>query len=164
MHTIRPANLADAEAIVRMAHQTWWPTYGEILSTEQLTYMLEAIYTSDKIASQIDDGSQIYLILEEEGQPVAFASYSARDEDADVYKLHKLYCLPQTHGKGYGKLLVDAVINATQEAGKKVLELNVNRHNKATGFYERMGFGVVYEEDVPIGEYWMNDYVMRKDL
>ena len=26
-----------------------------------------------------------------------------------------------------------------------------------------MGFSVAYEEDIPMGKYWMNDYVMRKD-
>ena len=50
------------------------------------------------------------------------------------------------------------------EAGKETLDLNVNRHNKAKNFYEKMGFQVAYEEDIPIGKYWMNDYVMRKIL
>jgi diamine N-acetyltransferase len=164
MPTIRPATLADAELIVQMAHQTWWPAYRDILSTEQITYMLGAIYTSDKIAEQIDSGSQQYLILAEEEKPMAFAAYSPRTEDAGIYKLHKLYCLPAAQGKGYGKLLVDAVAEATKNAGCSVLDLNVNRHNPAKSFYEKAGFAIAYEEDIPIGPYWMNDYVMRKQL
>jgi hypothetical protein len=27
-----------------------------------------------------------------------------------------------------------------------------------------MGFAIAYEEDIPIGPYWMNDFVMRKEL
>jgi diamine N-acetyltransferase len=42
-----------------------------------------------------------------------------------------------------------------------ILDLNVNRHNPAKSFYEKIGFTVLREEDVPIGPYWMNDYVMR---
>jgi GNAT superfamily N-acetyltransferase len=102
--------------------------------------------------------------LEEDGQPVAFAGYSPRGEDPEVYKLHKLYCLPQTQGKGYGKILINEVAAKTLEAGKHLLDLNVNRYNKAKTFYEKMGFKVIYEEDVPIGKYYMNDYVMRKEL
>ncbi|MGZ4001498.1 MAG: N-acetyltransferase family protein, partial [Mucilaginibacter sp.] len=105
-----------------------------------------------------------YLLLEEESRPVAFAAYSPREEDLEIYKLHKLYCLPETQGKGYGKILIDAVAQKTLEAGKNTLDLNVNRHNKAKNFYEKMGFAVAYEEDIPIGPYWMNDYVMRKEL
>jgi ribosomal protein S18 acetylase RimI-like enzyme len=42
-----------------------------------------------------------------------------------------------------------------------VLDLNVNRNNQAKHFYEKIGFNVIREEDIPIGPYWMNDYVMR---
>jgi len=164
MYTIRPATLADADCIVKIAHQTWWPTYREILSAEQITYMLNAIYLSDKIAVQIEDGSQQYLILEDDGVPVAFAAYSPREDDAEVYKLHKLYCHPQTQGKGCGKLLFNAVVDAVKKAGKSKLDLNVNRDNKAKSFYEKMGFNVIYDEDIAIGPYWMNDHVMRKEL
>ena len=75
-----------------------------------------------------------------------------------------MYCLPITQGKGYGKTLINAVAEKTKESGKNILDLNVNRYNNAKSFYERMGFEVVYEEDIPIGPYWMNDYVMRKVL
>ncbi len=164
MFTIRKATSADADQIVKLAHQTWWPTYSEILSTEQISYMLSAIYLSDKVADQIATHSQVYVILEEDGEPVAFASYSVREEDTEVYKLQKLYCHPTTQGKGYGKALINYVVDVVQQAGKKTLELNVNRGNNAKAFYEKMGFAVAYEEDIPIGPYWMNDYVMRKLL
>jgi GNAT superfamily N-acetyltransferase len=164
MYTIRPATLADADCIVKIAHQTWWPTYREVLTAEQITYMLDAIYLSDKIAVQIEDGSQQYLILEDDGVPVAFAAYSPREDNAEVYKLHKLYCHPQTQGKGCGKLLVNAVIDAVKQAGVNKLDLNVNRHNKAKTFYEKLGFSTIYDEDIPIGPYWMNDHVMRKEI
>jgi GNAT superfamily N-acetyltransferase len=164
MYTIRPATLADADCIVKIAHHTWWRAYGDILSTEQITYMLGAIYVSDKIAEQIESGEQQYLVLEEDSEPAAFAAYSPRSEEASIYKLHKLYCLPGMQGKGYGKVLIEAVVNATKQAGVNILELNVNRNNKAINFYEKLGFSKVYNEDVPIGPYFMNDHVMRKNL
>jgi ribosomal protein S18 acetylase RimI-like enzyme len=39
--------------------------------------------------------------------------------------------------------------------------LNVNRNNEAKEFYKKLGFKIIREEDIPIGQYWMNDYVMR---
>jgi GNAT superfamily N-acetyltransferase len=85
-------------------------------------------------------------------------------EDSEVYKLHKLYCLPKTQGKGYGKILLNAVADKVKAAGKHVLDLNVNRYNNAKTFYEKMGFKAIYEEDIPVGDYFMNDFVMRKEL
>ena len=43
--------------------------------------------------------------------------------------------------------------------------LNVNRFNKALSFYERMGFKVIDEVNIEIGNgYLMEDYVMEKQL
>jgi GNAT superfamily N-acetyltransferase len=162
MYLIKEATTADVEAILQIAHQTWWPTYEPLLGKEQVTYMLGELYTAEKISKQIAENQQTFLVLVEEGQPVAFAAYSPREDDAEIYKLHKLYCLPVTQGKGYGKVLINAVADKTREAGKTMLDLNVNRYNNAKSFYEKMGFKVIYEEDIPIGPYWMNDFVMRK--
>jgi GNAT superfamily N-acetyltransferase len=164
MYLIREATTADVDTILQIAEDTWWPTYEPLLGKEQVAYMLSTIYTRDKILGQLEKGEQTYLLLIEEGTPVAFAAYSPREDTPDIYKLHKLYCLPATQGKGYGKILINAVADKTKEAGKHTLDLNVNRYNKAKDFYERMGFAIAYEEDIAIGPYWMNDYVMRKEL
>ena len=164
MYYIRIATPDDAEVIRMIAEETWWVAYTPILEKEQIAFMLDDIYSVRKIASQLTHQTQIYLLLVENDNPVAFAAYSPREETPDIYKLHKLYCLPETQGKGYGKILITEVIKKTLEAGKLTLDLNVNRHNKAKTFYEKMGFIIAYEEDIPIGDYWMNDYVMRKKL
>jgi len=164
MYTIKPATVADTESICHIAEETWWPAYSPILEKEQIAFMLTEIYAADKISGLLATGSQQFLILKEYDEPVAFASYSPRDENPKIYKLHKLYCLPKTQGRGYGKILINAVIAEAQKAGSNTLDLNVNRHNKALTFYEKMGFNRAYEEDIPIGPYWMNDYVMRKEI
>lgn len=162
--TIIQAAPAHTDIIRDIAEKTWWPAYQEILAAEQIRYMLDSIYSRENIQHQLESGSQTYLLLMEEERPVGFAAFSPREEDPEIYKLHKLYCLPETQGKGYGRLLVEAVAERVSAAGKRVLELNVNRYNKAKSFYEKLGFALAYEEDIPIGPFWMNDYVMRKEV
>nr|WP_294948954.1 GNAT family N-acetyltransferase [uncultured Mucilaginibacter sp.] len=164
MYLIKEAQVTDAEAIINVATQTYWSAYGPILTEEQINYMLGTLYSVETISGQIKNNAQSFLLLLDDEGPVAFAAYSPRTENPDIYKLHKLYCLPQTQGKGYGKILINIVAEKVKEAGKSILELNVNRYNNAKSFYEKMGFAVVYEEDIPIGPYWMNDFVMRKEL
>ena len=164
MYTIRRATIKDVETIRSLAKEIWYDTYLPILAEAQLEYMLGEIYSTKKLSTQIKNNEQTFLLLLEDEQVVAFAAYSPRVEDPDIYKLHKIYCLPTTQGKGYGKVLINTVCEAVIKAGKHLLELNVNRHNKAKDFYEKMDFKVIYEEDVPIGPYFMNDYVMRKEL
>lgn len=115
-------------------------------------------------AGKADAGRAVFWLLEEEGQALGFASFSVKEAAGQVYKLNKIYLLPQTQGKGYGKVLLEAVEQEVQRRGAAVLDLNVNRYNQAKGFYERCGYRVHLQEDIPIGPYWMNDYVMRKAL
>lgn len=139
--------------------------YISIIGAEQVAYMLELFYNEDTIVQQIKTGEQTYILLEEDGRPVGFAAYSPRAEHTGIYKLHKLYCISTLHGKGYGRMLLEGVEKKARATGATRLELNVNRHNPAKTFYEKMGYAIAYEEDIDIGKgYWMNDYVMGKDL
>jgi len=164
MYFIRQATINDVETIRTLAEEIWYDAYLSILTKEQLDYMLTEIYSTQKLTDQIENNLQTFILLVEDEQTVAFAAYSPREENVDIYKLHKLYCLPSTQGKGYGRVMINEVSNKVLEAGKSILELNVNRYNKAKNFYEKMGFTVAYEEDIAIGPYFMNDYVMRKNL
>ncbi|MCC8410344.1 GNAT family N-acetyltransferase [Mucilaginibacter sp. UR6-1] len=164
MHTTRKATFNDVDTIVQLAKDIWWPTYSPILEKEQIEYMLGTIYATEVVERQVETAEQTFLLLLEDDQPVGFAAYSQREDNPDVYKLHKLYCLPAMQGKGYGKALINEVIKQVKDAGASNLDLNVNRYNKAKGMYQKMGFEVIYEEDIPIGPYFMNDYVMRKSL
>jgi hypothetical protein len=42
---------------------------------------------------------------------------------------------------------------------------NVNRYNNALAFYQKLGYEILKEEDIDIGEgFFMNDFVMLKDV
>jgi ribosomal protein S18 acetylase RimI-like enzyme len=65
-------------------------------------------------------------------------------------------------GKGLGRLLIYDVIGRIKPAGGRSLQLNVNRHNKAVGFYRNMGFTILKEELLDIGGgHFMDDYVLE---
>ncbi|MDX5481607.1 MAG: GNAT family N-acetyltransferase [Hymenobacteraceae bacterium] len=162
-YSIRTATPADIPTVKALAEATWEPTYRSILTREQIDYMFGVIYTEQALQEQMKQG-QTFLLLYEGEQPIGFASYSLKDPEEKIYKLNKIYMLPQTQGKGYGKVLLTAVEKEVKQKGAAKLDLNVNRYNRARDFYERCGYHVHLQEDIPIGPYWMNDYVMRKEL
>ncbi|QNF33676.1 GNAT family N-acetyltransferase [Adhaeribacter swui] len=160
---IRPAQFPDdLPAILSVAEQTWAPTYQSILSAEQIAYMYQEIYDPSALEKQASEGQQFLLLLHNQ-KPAGFAAYS-RQKEATVFKLNKIYVLPSCQGHGFGYQLIKAVEDAAKRAGGTTLLLNVNRHNPAKAFYENCGYTVAYEEDIPIGPYFMNDYVMQKEL
>jgi ribosomal protein S18 acetylase RimI-like enzyme len=159
---IREATIKDIPLINQLAYAIWPFTYKEILSPNQLDYMLELIYSEASLQKQFNKEHH-FLIVEKDNKPVAFADYSLL-KDA-VYKLNKIYVLQNLQGKGIGKLLIENVIERVKAKHATALLLNVNRYNKAKQFYERLGFTVISEEDIDIGEsYFMNDYIMEKKL
>ena len=104
-----------------------------------------------------------FFILREDHTPMGFIDLEQYSETAA--KLHKIYLLPASQGKGYGKLLLRFAFDQASQMGCRLLKLNVNRHNKALGFYERMGFTIDETVDNPIGQgYYMKDYVMVRPL
>lgn len=164
MFIISEATVKDIPLITDIAEKTWWPTYCDILTAGQIRYMLDAIYAPDVIEVQIRDGLQTYLILKDEAGSQGFAAYGQCPQGPESYKLHKLYVLLQNQNKGYGRALLEEVKRRLIGRNIHRLELNVNRHNPALRFYERSGFKVLREEDVPIGPYWMNDYVLAMEF
>lgn len=151
----------DIPVIQKIAHKTWHNTYKDLLSPQQLAYMLEKIYSTQALLQVMDDGSQTFLLLSDEKGPQGFASYGIRPEKKAIYKLHKLYVMPENHGKGYGKSLIEAVTDKIKPLGASFLDLNVKKDNPAKSFYERVGFRVIAEEDIPFGPFWLHDYVMQ---
>ncbi|MGB4775232.1 MAG: GNAT family N-acetyltransferase [Daejeonella sp.] len=161
---IRPANFSDIYIIHQLANKIWPVTYKNIISDEQINFMLDKMYSEEALTNQINAEIE-FLLAEDENKPIGFAAYSLTAEPPNkIYKLHKLYILPTEHGKGTGKKLVDEVIKLAQPKGGKVLELNVNRANPALGFYQKLGFEIYQEVDIPYFKFVMNDYVMRISL
>ena len=160
--SIKHATLSDIPAVIQIQEKTWEPTYREILTSEQIEYMFEKIYSAEALENQMTEGGQHFLLLFNTDILQGFAAVS--EEEPGYFKLHKIYVLPATQGTGAGKFLLKAVEDYVRLKGGKKLALNVNRYNKARSFYEKMNFNVVREVDIPIGPYWMNDFIMEKQL
>jgi diamine N-acetyltransferase len=159
--SIRFADLDDINTIGFIAQQTWPATYGEILSPDQLDYMLTLFCSPSALRQQMLEARHHFLILEQDDEAIGFASWAVTSDPA-TFKLHKLYILPGRQGKGMGKAILNFIFEDIRLQGAKALQLNVNRYNKARQFYEKMGFAVIKEEDIDVGNnYYMNDYVME---
>lgn len=162
-HTIRPAGLADIPSIQRIAASVWPVAYRDILSPEQLQYMLALFYSESALTGQMEDGGhRFFLASTEDEMPAGFASFSISEKTA---QLHKLYVPPQTQGSGTGAALLQRCEEEAARCGAGKIQLNVNRHNRARTFYERHGYRIISEEDIDIGHgFFMNDFRMEKNL
>ena len=163
MITIRLANVEDLITVEQLAREIWPVTYDGIVPPDHLAYMLNLFYNNAALRDQMLNQQHTFLMVESAGKPVAFASYST--VAPGVSKLQKIYVHPDTQGLGIGKKLIDHIISDLQSRSFHTLLLNVNRYNKARFFYEKLGFVIIKEEDVDVGNgVFMIDYVMEKKL
>lgn len=161
---IRPATPADIPVLQRLAELTWWATYRAIIPDEQIEYMLDLMYSPEALEAQMLVLGHRFLLARHGGRFAGFASYGLRDVRSSVFRLHKLYVRPDCQGAGLGHKLIRAVEEDARRSGARRVELNVNRANPAQHFYHRHGYRVQQVLDIPLGPFWLNDYVMGHDL
>ena len=157
------ASEQDIADISELAEKIWWPTYSNFISEEQITFMLNDMYSVESLKKQMQSGVE-FILVEREHKFVAFAGFSLSDAEAEIYKLHKLYVLPSEQGKGTGRQLIEYVSDFARKQGGKILELNVNRGNPAAQFYKKVGFDIYKIIDINYHHFVLNDYVMRKNI
>ena len=156
----------DELKLVRQVADAVWPvTFKEILSPEQIAYMMEMMYAQSVMEKEFDEGIHFNGVFDG-ADAVGYLIWGHYGGAPQTAKLHKCYLLPAYQGKGLGSMMLQKAKSMAREAGYKHLRLNVNRQNaKAIKAYVRNDFKTIETVDNPIGNgFYMNDYVMETDL
>lgn len=165
MIRIYEATTNDIATIQNIAFQTWPKVYQTIITPKQIDYMLNLFYSESKLLENVTLDNHKFFVIEEDNRPTGFVAFEHDYRKEKTTRLHKLYLLPKSHGKGLGKLLLAAVVEKSIQNSSEVISLNVNRFNPAIVFYKNAGFAIVGEEKLPIGQdYYMDDYKMELKL
>ena len=157
--------LEHISTIKDIAERTWAVTYTNIISQSQIDYMLDMMYSDASLTAQMTTQRHHFLLIKssESASFKGFVSFEYDYKNTNTTKLHKLYVLPQSQGSGLGRILIDLVCERAKTYGNDRIRLNMNRDNKALGFYKNVGFEIVGEEDINIGKgYLMEDYIFEK--
>jgi diamine N-acetyltransferase len=163
MISISEAGLNDIKIIQEITNITWPITYGEILTKEQLDYMLGLFYSDEALSKQIENKEQLFYLISDSESTIGFIGIEHNYNNEAVTKIHKIYLLPETQGKGFGKIVFESIEKMALENNSVALLLNVNRFNTALNFYKKLGFEIKETVDIEIGNgYLMEDYVMEK--
>jgi len=145
--------------IAELAHRIWPHSYGDILTPEQISNLLQHIYSPSNLESEMR-GGHFFWLAHEENAPVGFASAY---READIVWLRKLYVLPEMQGRGIGKALVAQVL-AAFPAGRE-LRLLVNKNNvRAQEFYVQSGFRCTEEVPVKMGDHMFIDRIYARAI
>lgn len=78
MFTIRKATVADCELIHMMAKEVFPATYKDILSPEQLDYMMDWMYAPSNVRKQMEEEGHVYSIAYKENEPIRLCAATGK--------------------------------------------------------------------------------------
>jgi diamine N-acetyltransferase len=175
---ISQATEVDLPVIAELAGVVWRVCYPGIITHAQIDYMLARMYALDTMREEIRSQGIRYDLLLVDGKPAGFSSYGPTEvgtlrrggrtaqRAVSTFKLHKLYLLPELHGRGLGSRLLQHCEREVCTIGGHRLTLSVNKRNtKAIATYRRNGFIIAESVVTDIGGgFVMDDYIMAKEL
>src|SRR5688572_931129 len=121
MVEIRKASVQDYPLIQQLAQLTWPDTFKEILSKEQIVYMLEMMYSIVSLTEQVEKKGHKFILAKSEVDYLGFASYEINYKGVSKTKIHKIYILPEAQGRGVGKLLILHIAEIAQHYKNTIL-------------------------------------------
>ncbi len=152
------ADLNDVGLIESLAHSIWHEYYPEIITVEQIDYMLGKMYNRESLTEQMTQKGDVFYLIQINHQPQGFISITHLGDK--IYFLNKFYIQQSTAAKGKGTRAFKQLVSIIQPES---ITLTVNRQNyKSINFYFKNGFTIERVADFDIGNgFVMNDFVMR---
>lgn len=156
------ANASDIPVIRSIACAIWPAVYKDLLSDEQISYMMDMMYADQVIEKELANGVEWYL-LKYENKTVGYCSIYFIDK---VCKLDKIYISEEFRRCGIGRQTIEFVQKTATLRGAEKLILNVNKYNtKAQAAYKKYGFKHLRDEVNDIGNgFVMDDFVLALDI
>lgn len=159
--SISKASPADCSIIAQLAETIWKKHYPDIITMEQIEYMLQLMYSESALKTQMSEGQDFYL-LKKDDKTIGYISFTNKGDGE--YFLHKFYMDSEKQGEGYGTEFLQEMISKLDRP--VIIRLTVNRQNfKSINFYFKNGFVIEKVADFDIGGgYIMNDFLMTRRL
>ncbi len=163
MLTFHPVTAGDAATLRTLATVIWRECYAEMISAEQMAFMIGQMYSTETVRREISEGV-LWKIGRLDGENAGYLSVTFGADG--VAKLNKLYLLPALQGKRLGQQMLAHVFALAAGRGAREVRLQVNKGNvRAQRAYERFGFVRIGEAVFDIGGgFVMNDYLFARSV
>ena len=151
------ASAKDVDTINRLAILIWNQYYIDIISQNQINYMLDLMYSPKNLSEKIINKNEDFYLIQKQNNYIGFLSVQNKKENS--WFLNKFYINQDFASNGVGS----KILNELKEMlSIEKLRLTVNRQNfKSINFYFKNGFKIDHVEDFDIGNgFVMNDFVM----
>jgi ribosomal protein S18 acetylase RimI-like enzyme len=163
--TVRVATESHAVQISELARNIWNQCYLEIISQEQIDYMLNQRFSLPRLRDELSGKEQRYWMILSGSEAVGYGVLSLCPIDQRC-KIQQIYIDVSVRGLGLGRRLLDTMTKEAALNGAQKVWLSVNRNNgNAIEFYRRLGFSLAGSVVTDIGKgFVMDDFLLEKSV
>ena len=153
----------ELEELAVVIHEIWREYYTPLIGAAQVEYMLDKFQSVDAMTRQITEEDYHYYGVLYDGELAGY--YAAKPSGDDRVFLSKFYVAARFRGRGFGREMLNHLIDAARAAGANAIWLTVHKQNPTVDLYHKLGFTITEEIVADIGNgFVMDDYVMEKNI
>jgi diamine N-acetyltransferase len=167
----RSANAGDAEALARLARETFDEAFGHLYAPEDLTAFFEQAKTAGALARWIGNPMARVRIASDGDAMIGYcivgldSKLDHRLADRTVADLDQLYIRASHHGTGVAQALIGWAQEEARAAGADTLVLSVYSGNeRGLAFYRKLGFTYLRDTTFTVGKQVDAEYLYVKSL
>lgn len=163
----KSVQLSDAAPLQKIAIQTFTEAFAKDNTEENLTQYLNSAFSLAELQNQIQNPDSFFYFLRVEDKIIGYFKVNIGESQtelktADSMELERIYILKHYQRHGFGKIVLEKVVQIAQELNKSFIWLGVWEHNvKAIQFYHRFGFQKFDEHVYPVGDDPQIDWMMK---
>ena len=170
MITVRNATLKDAELIAGMSRQTFYDSFANENTKEDMDKFMSEQFTRELLMKEVGAEGNIFLLAYEGDEPVGYVRMRENNIPPELgvnqaIELARIYAVQTAIGKGVGSILMQKCIDTAREKKHHTIWLGVWEHNqRAIAFYKRWGFEKFADHDFILGNDVQKDWLMKRKV
>ncbi|WP_395063925.1 GNAT family N-acetyltransferase [Flavobacterium sp.] len=168
--SIQKITLNDIEQLQKIGQQTFFETFSESNTEQNMTTYLEEGFSVEKLSSELNnENAEFYFALQNDN-PIGylklnFGQSQTELQDDKGLEIERIYVLKEYHGKSVGQLLYDKAIAIAKVKNADYVWLGVWEENhRAISFYKKNGFIEFNKHIFKLGNDEQTDLMMKLKL
>ena len=168
--SIAKAELQDIEKLQKIGRQTFFETFSESNSEENMRKYLNEGFSIEKLTTELTDTNAEFYFAVFDEEVIGYLKLNFGDsqtelKDNKALEIERIYVSKEFHGKSVGQLLYDKAIEVAKQNNVDYVWLGVWEENpRAISFYKKNGFVEFNKHIFKLGDDEQIDIMMKLNL
>ena len=167
---IKKVTLNDIEALQKIGRQTFFETFHESNTEENMKKYLEDGFSVDALTEELTNEDSAFYFALDNDEVIGYLKLNTgaaqtEAQDKKSLEIERIYVLQDYHGKKIGQILYEKAIKTAMDMKADYVWLGVWEENlRAIRFYKKNGFVEFDKHIFVLGDGEQTDILMKKML